>query len=360
MPLSLHKLEKLLSSKGLIPKKFFTMHGSCVYIEVLNLSSADNFMLYIPSKYDIQIDPKDSSFNMKYIEISEDGTIPGDYAGEPDDVENHYDEIILTLSPSKQKGGMEQHLEENYKKDVSLQDIDRTDINQLREIFRQLRRLKFCVRNLKYKLCILYKNYLCCIRRDDSFEGFNINNFEGPKNYKLLVSLDLESFYGKMETINSDVKIVREGIYNILDKNCTKHVVKWQKISEKKNDITNFSEILEQKKKKYFNYLKHLELMLQKLEQVEARIIEKMTDIDGQYSSGDIKGLHMDISKTNQTSKYKDELHKITVIKQELIRNILAVKARYENLLLHIDKICFDNIIMMDAILKNFVTLSEL
>jgi hypothetical protein len=49
-----------------------------------------------------------------------------------------------------------------------------------------------------------------------------------------------------------------------------------------------------------------------------------------------------------------------TELQQELIRNILLVKTKHENLSLRADNIMFDNIIMTDAILKNFVKLSKI
>ena len=59
-------------------------------------------------------------------------------------------------------------------------------------------------------------------------------------------------------------------------------------------------------------------------------------------------------------SKHEDELSRLNVVKQELISNILQVKTNYDNLSLKVDNICFNNIIMIDAILKNFVLLKEL
>ena len=174
MALSFNKLEKLLTRKGLIPKKFFIMHGFIVYIEVLSIENADSFMLYIPSKYEIAIGLGDDVFKVKYIDVTEDGHIPGDYAGEPDnfDLDKEYDCDDIDLSPGlRSKGNLADHLEEKYNHPVSLKDNNKSDdIKQLREVFRQLRRLKFCTQSLKYKIAINFNNYLCCIRRDDTYE----------------------------------------------------------------------------------------------------------------------------------------------------------------------------------------------
>jgi hypothetical protein len=364
MPLSINKLEKLLTGKGLLPKKYFAIHGLLVYLEVLSIANADSFMLYIPSKYEIKIAGGNDVYKAKYIEISEDGHIPGDYAGEPDnfDLEKAYDEVDIDLSPDTHgHHDMAGHLEENYNHPVSLKDISKSDTLQLREIFRQLRRLKFCVQSLKYKLCIMFKDYLCCIRRDDTFEGYVIHHLEGPSERKLLVSLDLETLYEKIDSVSVDIKTVREGIYRVLDKNQSKHIRNLQKMLEQKNDLTTFSDVVLRKKTQYATYLSYLEQLLSDLGCAEKKNIENLMEVEERYSdSSSLKGLHMDIERSHQVAKYETELSRINVVKQELIRNILMVKIKHEDLALKVDKICFDNTVMIDAIVKNFVTLSEL
>ena len=160
MPLSINKLEKILSKKGLLPKKYFIMHGLCVYIEVLSISNADSFMLYIPSKYEIVIpETNNNVYKIRYIDVSQDGNVTGDYAGEPDnfELEKEYDEVDMDFSTDNFRGeDMAEYLEEHYKHSVSLKDNTKDDTKHLREIFRQLHRLRFCVQSISYKLCILF------------------------------------------------------------------------------------------------------------------------------------------------------------------------------------------------------------
>jgi hypothetical protein len=93
MPLSFSKLEKLLVKKGLIPKKYFSIDGYIVYMEIFNIKNSDCFMVYIQSKYDISIDEHENNvYKIKYVDITEDGHIPNDYAGEID--ENAVEEEI--------------------------------------------------------------------------------------------------------------------------------------------------------------------------------------------------------------------------------------------------------------------------
>ena len=365
MPLSISKLEKLLSRKGLLPKKFFVMHWLVVYLEVLSIANADSFMLYIPSKYKIAIGSSGKNvYKASYIDISEDGNIPDDYASAPDnfDIEKQYGGDDIDLSPNNRShNDMAEYLEENYNHPVSLKDINKDDTRELREIYRQLRRLKFCVQNLKYKLCIMFKDYMCCIRRDDTFEGFIIHHLRGTPERKLMVTLDLETLYEKINTVSIDIKTIREGIYRVLDKNQSKHIRNLQKMLEQKNNLTTFSDVVLKKKTQYAEYLDRLEQLLSVLGKAEKRNIEKLVEIEELYSTeASVKGLHTDIEKTHQVAKYETELSRINVVKQQLIRNILIVKAKHEDLALKIDKVCFDNTVMIDAIVKNFVILSEL
>jgi hypothetical protein len=360
MTLSFNKLEKLLSGRGLLPKKYFTMHGLIVYVEVINISNADSFMLYIPSKYEIEIGAGDDVYTVKYVDVTEDGHIPADYAGEPDnfDLDKAYDEDIELSSEISHKD-MTEYLEEKYKHPVSLKN-ESLNIIQLREIFRQLRRLKFCTQSIKYKIAIFFGSYLCCIRRDNTYECFFIQKYNASNERRLMVSIDLETLYEKINSVSLDIKTVRDGIYRVLEKNQNTHIKNIQKLLDQKNTLAVFSDVVLQKKIQYSSALDSFEQLLADLVRADNKNNEKLTEIEDKYSGyASLKSLHTDIEKANQFSKYETERSRINSVKQELISNILVVKGKYENLCLRVDNIMFDNIIMIDAILKNFVKLSE-
>lgn len=364
MALSLQKLERLLRSRGLIPKRIFTINDMCVYLEVLVLDNAESFLLYIPSKYDIGVLKGSNVFRISHVEVNEDGTIAGDYAKDPDNVEleKKYEEVDIDIDPDIRKHkDVESHLENNYNHPLSLKDLTKDDMQQLREVFRQLKRLRLCVKNLKYKLCITFKNYLCCIRRDDSFEGFIIRGPPGGAERKMFVSIDLEALYGKLGSVAIDIKTVREGIYKVLNKNQMKHTRNLQKILENKMDFVKSSEFIEKKKEKYTKYLNQLEELLEVLLKAERETREKVALVGEHYDTEtSLKGLHTDIEKSHQVAKHEKELANISNVKQEVTKNLLNVKSKLEDLSLRVDNVCFDNLVMLDAILKNFVGMTEL
>jgi len=362
MPLSLHKLEKIITKHGLLIRKIYTIDNYCVYIELLCVNTADVCMLYIPSKYEIKSRGDDIEYKLSYIDINEDGNIPEQYAGVPDnfELENSYNEVDIGLDSSHKN--MEGQLEESYNHPVSLKDMSKNDNNHLREIFRQLRRLKFCVKNLKYKLCITYKGYLCCIRRDDTFECFHAQGLGHVDDTRsLLVTFDIETFYSKMESLTEDIRTVREGIYKVLDKNQVKHTGNLYKILEYKTTLITASEICLVKKKQYTAGITKLEIMLGKLSESEGVVFSKLDEIDESYRNDrGLKGLHKDIEKSHLVSKHEQELSTITGAKQEVISNIIELKLKRETISLKLDKIFFDNTVMLDAILKNFELLSKI
>ena len=363
MSLSVNKLDNMLVSKGLIPKKYFAMKQSCVYIEVLILETADSFLLYIPSKYDVLLKDGTDVYNMDYLEIAEDGNVTDDFAGEPDnfELEKQYDGVDLAIDPTNKTKDLASALEESYNHPVALKDVTNKDKSKIKEIFRQLRRLKFCVQGIRYKLCILYKNFMCCIRRDDTFEGFTISGHPGVPSMRLLVTLDLENLYEKLDSVAVDVTTVREGVCNVLDKTHHKHTTNLTKMLSQKDVLTNSADMVTTKKARYSVYLARLGTMLTAINITEAGQLDKLARIEEHYKVDvSVKGLHSDIERSHQMAKINSEIDKVNAVKEEVVRTIVTVKRGLENLSLEVDRICFDNTIMIDAIIKNFIQLSAL
>ena len=358
MSLSISKLEKMMKKSGILPKKYFAMDSMCIYIEGLILETADVILVYIPSKYEIQAPSSGNVFKLSAIEVNEDGTIPGDYGVTTDDTENQYEQVNLGIDTNGEK--IEDQLESSYNHQLSLKDLSGKDTGQLREVFRQLKRLGLCVQTLKYKLCITFKNYLTCIRRDNSFEGFVIDGPPSNSDRKLRISIDLESLYTKPTSIAMDVKTVRDGIYKVLNKNQIRHTNNLQKILDHKMDFVKSSENTNAKKAKYAKYLSRLDKMLQVLSEAEIKEKHSIELTHQSYESNNgVKGLQIDIEKSHILSKHSEKITHINMVRQDVIRYSLQVKGELEDLSLRIDKICFDNIVMIDAITRNFIGMSE-
>ena len=357
MTLSLTKLSKILKNNGFIPKKYFLIEKYCVYIEVFSMSNTDNFLVYIPSKYDLKFIDEGEFYDIKTIDVPENGDIPVEYAGEIDKekIQEAYDDVELELSLDEKDGvDLTEKLNENYTMVSSILVGTEQDKNRLREIFRQLKRLKFCVQNLKYKICILYKNYMCCIRRDNTFEAFIAKDLNGGSDMKLMVTIDMETLIKNINSVSQDIKTVREGVYKILVKNQLKHIKVLEKMLDYKSILSENFVNIKNKQNKYNYYISQLEIMFKTIETHENCILEKIDESNLKYSEN--KSLHIDIERAHIIGKLEDEMKQLSIVKQEVMKNIIFIKSKLENT--SKDKVC-GFVVMIDAITRNFDTFSK-
>jgi len=361
MRLSLSKLEKFLSSRDFIVKSFFTIENKCVFIEVININTTNTLLIYVNDEYELDVSNKQDVFKLQLIDINteefEDDTIKDKYTTEPDqkDIEKDYEEIDIS---ENKRDNMEEFLEDNYKKELSIRDINSDDTIKLKEISRQLKRMKFCVQTIKYKLSIIIKNYLCIINIENEIDLFQIKNYDGDENRNLYITIDLESLYDNINTVNFDIINIRNGLYNIFDKNQKKHLVNFEKMMNEGQSIFVFIEKFINKKTQYENYLQKLYSMNDEIIQSEKNIQEKINNIREEYDSKG--GINSDIQKSHIISKYDNELIDIKNTKHKIIKNIFNIKSKLDDMVLYTDKVFFDNLVMIDAIIKNINSLNSI
>ena len=356
---SFTKLDLLLQTNGFIPVNIFTIDNYCVYLEIFCTNTSELFLLYISSQFNIHPD-KYKSYKLNYIDIEDINNTINKYADEPDktDVKNDYFEIDIEEEDKNED--LEQSLSENYNKEIVLKDLDKNDKNSLKDIHRQLQRFKFCVQNINYKLAILYKNYLCSIKRDDILESYHISNFPIKRQKKLYISIDLKSFYKKLDTVKNDILSVKQSIYSILNKNQNKHTKILYTMLENKDKLESYTQLLNNKKEYYHKYINELETMLKKINENEKELFDQKNNINKKDIDQGIKGLHNDIQDSHTLYSINEKISKVYSLKKELSDDILKTRNEQENITLEIDKILFDNSIMLNQIIKNFNTLMQI
>ena len=352
MPLSIQKLEKFLSLKGFIPNKYFTIHSTCVFIEIISIENSDIFLLYIPSKYEFFVDKDKNVYKMQYYDEQ---NIDVD-----ENIENTYKEIEFNGTPEVKNGNIAPYLEENYKKTINIKDVPADDTKEIKNIINQIKRLGFCVQNVKYKIAINYKNFLCSIKRDDTVECYSIANYS-MKNYKkLYITVDLELLYEKIESVILNMKTIREGIYNILSNNQFNHTKMINKLIEEKTNILELCNNTYINKNKYDHYIKESTEILGFISNAEKGILKNIYETNEKYKNKSLQGLNNDIDKSHHISKLNEELTSVRKIKEEIVNTIFELKIKKDNAVLTIDKIMFDNSVMLDSIFRNVTLLSEL
>lgn len=339
MPLSLSKLEDLLLSKGFSPCRYYVIDDMCVYIELECALFPESLLLYIPSKYTFFAPNSDKVFTISYLDIDD----------KEEDGKDDSDPI--RLEPDKE-GDLSEHLEKAYKKNISLKDLSNEDRLDLVSLQKQLKRVGYCMENIKYKAGIFYKNYLTVICRDDSLQSFLIKKFGKDDIKRLIIIIDLDVFYEKDGLID-DIRTIREGIYSILEKNGGIHSKLMLKLIEEKSLIENIGNKTAEKKSLYDSYLQNLYKMTEVMLREEKVLRDKLTAIEEMKSDG----LGDDIEKSHQRTSVEKDLIKILQIKADIFKNVTLLKNKRENVLLSVDKLMFDNAVMLDRMAKNFAKL---
>jgi len=360
MTLSIHKLIKLLMSRGFYPKTFFRVYGVCAFIEIISNKNADVYIIYIPSRYNFKISPSEmpNVYDLKEITLDENKNIVKSYGDKPDEleIEENYQNInIPNPSIFKDDKNLEEFLQKKYNKTIDITGPDNADNTDLKCIYRQMERLKYCVQNVEYRLVILYKCYLCFQHTESDIDLFHIRGFPSRFERTLCVTLDLELLYNNNTSVDSDLNQISRGIEKILDKNYLLHIQNLQTlISTKENVITSVN-IAMSKKHNNSQYI-HQFLKLFKTIYANEKLLEKqISDI----KKGD-GSLYNDIEHSHAKHRLAKELAKMQKVKHELLTNITQLKSQNSNVSLMMDKILFDNIILLDRIFKNLELLEKL
>lgn len=361
MRLSLSKLERFLESKDFITKSFFNYEGSCIFVEVININTTDTLFIYINSNYELDASKKQSVFDLKYLDTGEENfedDIKDKYTKEPDDIdiEKNYEEINLNET---KRENIEEFLEDNYKSQLSIREVRDEDLIRIKELNRQLKRLKFCVQSINYKLLVVYKSYICVINRHNEIDLYQIKGYEGDDTRVLHVMIDLENLYDSINTVSTDISIIRKGVYNIFEKNQKKQTVSFQRLMTEGQSIFSFIEDFITKKTKYEEYLQKLYLMNDTVLQSEKELLNKIADIRENNNSRSA-GIQNDIQSSHAISKYEAELNSLKSTKHKIVKNIFNIRNKLDDIILHTDKVFFDNVVMLDTIIKNINSLNTI
>lgn len=356
MSLSINKLENLLAANGFVPIKYFIINNYCAYIETISMKNASTFIMSIPSKYKFKLKEGNNVYKLRYIELETGMNTADEYAGVPDsfELEKSYTEVELKQHLLRKKeneeGNISGHLEEGYKRPVSVKDMSKDDMKDIRNIIRQVRRLKLCVQCISYKIMIMYKTYMCVLDKDDTIECFMIKHHPKILSRRLYVTCDLELYYENTERIQQDITDVLNGINQVLNKNQATHARNLQTLIKEYQNINLHSDKVLRKKKEYHLYILKFNTLLLRITNSEKTLIEKIYNINEGENN---KGMQGDISIIKQRAKLEEELLKISNVKKNISKHMHDIREKLDNLSLIMDTVMFDDIIMCDRMLRN-------
>ena len=362
MVLSITKLVKLLISKGFYPRSFFRIYNVCAFIEIISNKNGESYMIYIPSRYSFKVDEKIfpnvydlKTFDGDAIEDSENEKykLLKKYADAGKDIEDIYNNINIS-NPGlfKDKNDLEAILTKKYHKNIN---ITKDNDNDLKCLKRQMERLKYCVQNIDYRLVIIYKSYLCFLHTQEDVDLFIIRLFPKKLNRTLYITLDLELLYNNNESINDDLKQISNGINKILDKNYSFHIQNLRTLLATKESVIQTVNVAIRKKngnQKYIReFVKLFRVMCSNEKQLKTQLDELKQDKKG--------SIHYDIEFSHARHRIGKEITQCQKVKNEVLAQIQKLKSENSNISLTMDKILFDNIILLDQVFKNLEILDK-
>ena len=353
--LSITKLEQLLGKKGFVPVRYFTIHKYTAYMEVISIHTSATYMLSIPSKYKFKLRESENVFKLRHIKVDLDTSTTDEFAGTPDDlqVEKTYTEVQLTNMLERKKendqGNIAGHLEEGYKRPISVKDMSKEDMKDIRNLVRQVKRLKYCVMSLGYKIMLMYKNYMCVLDKDDSVECFFVKHLPAATARRLIVTVDLEFYYENADRLENDIVEIEAGIIKVLNKNQEAHASNIKHMIDNHKNIVAHSNNVLSKKKEYTQYMSRFTQMLASCNKAEKVVIEKIYNLDADAPSGGMG----DTEYAQKKGALENDLSKIHDIKGKIINSMNDIKEKQDNLALILDTVFFDNLVMTDRILRN-------
>ena len=141
----------------------------------------------------------------------------------------------------------------------------------------------------------------------------------------------------------------------VLDKNHINHTKTLQKMLDKKETIIQVTNQLFNKKNELRKYIHHFQGLLNDINASEKINKKRLDNLN--YKNN---GTNSNLSISQQKRTIVEEIKKNYILKDEIIDNILNVQNQEEHISLIIDKILFDNTVMLDRIFKNLNDLSNI
>lgn len=344
--ISITKLEKFLMQHEMVPSMFYTNNkGKCVFLEVFTANN-DSFLVYISSKYNLIVSPDENKIiTIEKHKINNSGDILDNYCPESsiNTIEDTYEEVSIVKHLGKDK----QSLDQKYKKLITL---TKKDNEIIKSMFRQTRRLNLCMQGLMYTLCMINDDYIFYNKDESSSTGlYSIekNDVYKNKNRRLLTVVSLETLYKTVKNTSENVKEIRKNIHEVILKNLDKHS---DFIYSFVKDIKTYEKSIKNKLEEYKDRLTNIESTLSVMMEREDKLYEDKIEKEQKIRLSTRHGLNRDLEIAKGTRETEEKLLDIRNTKKELVRNIISLKSKYDNVLLSSDDTLFDISVLSDTI----------
>lgn len=358
MTLSLDKLQYFLNVNHFTPRRYFLFQMKCILIECISTKTLNSFMLSIPSNYDFRITNEEYVYELEKIPVSSLTEDMSDFAHTTEHVmESHYQSIEAHVQlPNHHKRPIKDHLDDFYKHEVLLKNMSKEDSILLKDMYRQLQRLKYCILGMQHTIALMKSHYVVYLDTNHDIHVYLVKRIISKETSSFYVAVDFDIFYDKANIIDTEISSIYKGIWKVLNNNQDKHIRNIQEIIDRKSNILERSEHLSRRKQSYLNYIDKYTSLLSRLEDTNTELNKELDELKVSTNNE----LHTDLKRVHYKQKVEKKIHKLIKTKKEVITILEELHSKNQDLTLTIDTILFDNIIMLDKIFTNFDKFNKL
>lgn len=357
MSLSIEKLTEICEMNGLVPLNYFRMKRSLLFVQTISLKQGYSFMINIPKKFnfDVKSERIGNIYKIKKLKINKDNLNQPYKSPDNHELDTLYSEIELQkkFDPDVNTAELESKLLESYKKKIYLSSLDKEEFQQIKDIFRQIQRLKFCVQGIDYKISIIFKNYLCSLDENDDIECYYIKGFDKGVHRKLFVTLNLNLLFNNIDNLESNVSQVFQGVNQVLDKSQNTHYEKFIIMLDTCSQVKNHISLINKNRFEIKRLINQYENLIERSLKTERIIDEKISNLrkPEKFSS--------EIDFVTERNKLDNKIINIKEIRGKAMEKLAVLRDKDSNISLTVDKILFDNIIMLNNITNNLKALES-
>jgi len=242
-------------------------------------------------------------------------------------------------------------MEQKYNRPIFLEETKKD-----KSIYRQIKRLGFCLNGLFYKLALIKMDDVYFINSENKILHYNIKDYVNKQKYrKLFVTVNIDDLFENTEKISNDITNIKKSIFDIIEKNMVSNMKDFKdKWIEKKN-IKEIESSINNKKNEYTTRLQKVNKTLDELNLEEMKILEKKSDVENVIGMKVFRSsFTRDLELSRNTRPLETKLEEINNNKKEIIRNILSLKTKLDNVMLSADETIFVINVLTNSI-ENYI-----
>lgn len=341
MPFGLSKLEKLINKNHYVIESIYIYENLCRYIKIISTKTGESITIHIDQQYRFSMSKEDDERTsvLQIIDFSEGDTMIEKYNEYPDkrDLEPKYRKQVQVSEDDDVE--LSDKLEEKYRFKIFLKDLEKPKITLVKSFFRQLQRLSLIVQDLRYRLCIFFKNYMFVTEQDDIVNCYYTDK---SVNHAINVVVDIEYFHKKLGVVQQDTSTIKKSLYTLVNKN--------------HNDCVENIKTLIDSLRDSFSTVDFIKVSQTEIENNLSKAIGLLTTIQTQLDSFLVQYSQLDRTRediyVHEKKRLEDKIRASETVKQKLLNYILSVYDMKDKLVLTLDQVEFDISIFLDGIRK--------